>query len=110
MSIRDEHSPTQINANASAGVGQTLLIYTDLNCLIFRTDCSLVLFRHPQKSPAPQVIWLQETLNSLFSKKFIALMFEENVKFFFAKETKTNKQTNPQQTQNQPRQLRVPYA
>lgn len=70
MSINDEPSHTQIKGNAStARVGQTLFTYTDLNCLIFCTDCSLVWFRDPQKSPTPQAIWLQENLSSLFFKE-----------------------------------------
>lgn len=118
MSISDEHSHTQINGNAStAGVGQTLLAYTDLNCLIFCTDCSLV-FRDPQKSPTPQLIWLQENLSLLFFKEVHSpydwgkcdfCFFLRNTK---PKQTKTQpKQTNkPQKNPTKPRQLRVPYA
>lgn len=120
MSISDEHSHTQINGNAStAGVGQTLLAYTDLNCLIFCTDGSLV-FRNPQKSPTPQLIWLQENLSLLFFREVHSPSVWRKYDFFLLRNTKlkqtktqpkqTNKPPKKEKPQNQPRQLRVPYA
>lgn len=97
MSINDEPSHTQIKGNAStARVGQTLFAYTDLNCLIFCTDCSLVWFRDPQKSPTPQAIWLQENLSSLFFKEVHSPYVWRKCDFFVKKNPKkTQPNTKP---------------
>lgn len=93
-------SHTQINGKAStAGVGQTLLAYTDLSCLIFCTDCSLVLFRDLQKSLTPQVICLQENLSSLFFKDVHSPYVWRKPKQTKNKQTKPQSKTNKQTTQ-----------